>query len=394
MIMKLIPKTYLTLFLFALLSIQTLSAQKKIFFDQYWLKTKEKKASYYRIVTPNGNLFKVKDYVKKSNKLYMTGTYTSRKLLDNSRKGVFVYYFSNGNKSSEGTYIKGKREGVWKSWYKNGQLKSEGNYDGDLRQGDFVFYHKNGSVKGEITYVDNKREGRSVFYHDNGNIAEEFTFFKGEKNGSFKYFYSSGQLKEKGNYEKGILMGQVKGYWENGNLSSIENYSDFIRLNGAQVYYHSNGNKSCEVEYKNGVFIDAYFFDEEGVKIDKKVIEDDLYFRPRYPGGNDAMSEFINKQIVKNVDIETAKNQRLVYEINVQLNVDEEGLITERIWLKPDEDEVDDVWGFIENFNNVIDIMPRFHPSKSKNRNVENVYWIYYKIVFTKKNISTYINVI
>lgn len=393
--MKLISKTYLTLFLFALLSIQTLSAQKKIFFDQYWLKTKEKKALYYRIVTPNGNLFKVKDYVKKSNKLYMTGTYTSRKLLDNSRKGVFVYYFSNGNKSSEGTYIKGKRVGVWKSWHKNGQLKSEGNYDDDLRQGDFVFYHKNGSVKDEITYVDNERDGLEVFYHDNGNKNGEITFFKGKRNGPFKLFYSNGQLEEEGNYEKGNLMGQVKRYWKNGNLSSIKNYSNNLR-NGVQVYYHSNGNKSCEVEYNKDVFIDAYFFDEEGVKIDKKVFEDDLYFRTGYPGGNDAMSEFINKQILKNVDIETAKNQGLVYEINVQLNVDEEGLITERIWLKPDEDEVEDYdyWGFINNFNNVIDIMPIFKPMKAYNRNTETVYWVFYKIVFTKKNISTYIKVI
>jgi antitoxin component YwqK of YwqJK toxin-antitoxin module len=393
--MKLIPKTYLNLFLFALLSIQTLSAQKKIFFDQYWGKTKEKKALYYRIVTPDNKLFKVKDYVKKSNKLYMTGTYTSSKGLYNSRNGVFVYYFSNGNKSSEGTYIKGKKVGIWKSWYKNGQLKSMGNYDRDLRQGDFVFYHKNGSVKSKKTFVDNEIDGFSVLYYDNGNIDEEFTFFKGKFNGPFKSFYSNGQLKSKGNYEKDNLMGQVKHYWKNGNLSFIKNYSNNLR-NGVQVYCHSNGNKSCEEEYNKDVFIYAYFFDEEGVKIDKKVFEDDLYNRPGYPGGNNAMSEFINKQILKNVDIETAKNQGLVYEINVQLNVDEEGLITERIWLKPDEDEYedDDYWGFIKNFNNVIDIMPRFHPSKSHNRYDETVYWVYYKIVFTKKNISTYIKVI
>lgn len=376
--------------LFAFITVQTISAQKKIFFNQQWEKTKEKNAVYYRIVNAVDNQFKVEDYFKESNQLQMSGTYTSNKLLNNSREGIFIYYFSNGNKSSEGTYKKGKRVGVWKSWFKNGQLKSEGNYDDDLRQGSFVFYHKNGVVKSKTTFVDNEKDGLSIFYFDNGNLDEEFSFFKGKKNGYFKTFYENGNIKSKGNYEKDSLLGDYESYWKNGNLSFKGNYTDNKR-NGVQVYYHSNGKKSCEVEYKNGVFIDAYFYDEEGVKIDKKVFKDDLIVKEVYPGGNDALSELINKQIGKKVDLETAQYQGLVYEIYVQLNIDEKGLITERKWLMPDEeDEIEDVWGFVKNFNNVIDIMPRFQPLKSYNRYIGTSCLIYYKIVFTKKNISTF----
>ena len=50
----------------------------------------------------------VEDYFKETNQVQMSGTYTSSKLTDNSREGVFVYYFSNGVKSSEGTFKNGK----------------------------------------------------------------------------------------------------------------------------------------------------------------------------------------------------------------------------------------------------------------------------------------------
>jgi antitoxin component YwqK of YwqJK toxin-antitoxin module len=389
--MNTVFKLNLFLFLSFFLFVAKVNAQKKVFFDKNWEKTSEKKASYYRIIKNANNQFQVEDYYKETNQIQMSGTYNSSKLTNNSREGVFVYYFSNGKKSSEGSYKNGKAQGLWKSWYKNGQLKSEINYEEDLHEGPTVLYHKNGTVKAKMNFINDERDGLSVFYHDNGNLEEEFMFFKGKKNGAFKNFYSNGQLKEKGNYEKDSLVGLLESFWSNGNVSFKGEFVD-NKNEGLHTWYHLNGNKSCEVNFKNDVFIDAAFFDENGEKIDKKIFKDELVVKEEYPGGVNAMNELINKQISKKLDFETAQYQKLEYEIYVQLTIDEKGLIKERKWLMPnEEDEPDDEWGFIKNFNNAIDIMPRFKPMTAYNRTIETNSIIYYKLVFSKKGANTYI---
>ena len=386
--------TVFKLNLFLLLSfflvVAKVNAQKKVFFDKKWEKTSEKKASYYRIIKNVNNQFQVEDYYKETNQIQMSGTYTSSKLSNNSREGVFVYYFSNGIKSTEGAYKNGKAHGLWKSWYKDGQLNSETNYEDDLNEGPSVLYHKNGTVKAKMKFINDEKEGISVFYYENGNLEEEYNFFKGKKNGVYKSFYSSGQIKEKGSYEKDSLVGLVESYWSNGNVSFKGMYAD-NKEEGLHTWFHQNGNKSCEVDYKNGVFVDAVFFDEKGEKIDKKIFKSDLVINEEYPGGNDNLSELIRKQIGKKVDFETAQYQKLEYVIYVKLTIDEKGLVKERRWIIPDEnDEPDDEWGFIKNFNNVIDMMPRYKPMNAYNREVESFSYVYFRIVFSKKEINTY----
>ncbi len=381
---------FLSFFLFA----TNASAQKKVFFDKNWKKTSEKKATYYRIIKNVNNKFEVEDYFKETNQIQMSGTYTSVKLTVDSREGIFMYYYSNGIKFSEGLYKKGKAFGVWKSWYKDGQLKSEATYEDDLNEGPMVLYHKNGTVKAKNNFINDEKDGLSVFYHDNGNLDNEFLFFKGKRNGEYKTYYPNGQLKEKGTYEKDSLVGSVESYWKNGKMSFKGEFED-NKKEGLQIWYHQNGNKSCEVNYKNNVFIDAAFFDVNGEKIDKKVFKDDLVVKEEYPGGINAMYELVNKQISKKLDFETAHYQELEYEIYVQLTIDEKGFIKGRKWLMPnEEDEPDDEWGFIKNFNNAIDIMPRFKPMKAYNRNTETYAFVYYKLVFSKKEVKTYIQIL
>ena len=38
-----------------------------------------------------------------------------------------VFYYPNGQKSSEGFLVEGKPDGYWKNYFDNGVLKSEGN---------------------------------------------------------------------------------------------------------------------------------------------------------------------------------------------------------------------------------------------------------------------------
>ena len=44
-----------------------------------------------------------------------------------SPNGYNVFYYENGNISSEGTMRNGKPDGYWKAYYTNNVIKSEGN---------------------------------------------------------------------------------------------------------------------------------------------------------------------------------------------------------------------------------------------------------------------------
>ena len=58
--------------------------------------------------------------------------------------GVWVRWYENGNKNSEGTYRNGEWQGVYKVWYPNGKLFYTGEYDHGKRVGVWKFYVSTG----------------------------------------------------------------------------------------------------------------------------------------------------------------------------------------------------------------------------------------------------------
>lgn len=96
-------------------------SQDTTFFDKNWKEIPTKNdASYYRIAQKKGNKWEIKDYYI-SGQLQMH-TYHKNKLED-IKDGFTIFYYRNGNKSSEGNYINDKRDGLFKYYYENGQQK-------------------------------------------------------------------------------------------------------------------------------------------------------------------------------------------------------------------------------------------------------------------------------
>ncbi len=395
----LITKTLL--FLLIAGSSVSVFAQKKLFFDINWNKTKEKKAYYYRTITPEGSMFLVKDYFSKNDQLQMEGRYKSKKLEGNTREGMFTYYWSNGNKKYEGEYSAGKVDGQWTYWYFNGEKRCEGKYEKGDQQGEWSYYHKNGKLKTKPTYIDDEKNGASVFFYDNGDKLEEANFSKGNLDGEFTVYYIGGKVKTKGKYLKDSLEGTYEHYWENGNLSYKGEYSDNKRV-GVWQFFHANGKQSCEVEYKKGKFIKAAFYDEEGAKLSKKVYEEDLSKDADLPGGKDAMYDIIRKQVEKKVDLVGAKKDKINFIAICQLTIDTDGNVTERKWTVignvdtkndryPDSgedffDEHEDPWDIVKNVGSAIEDFPKFQPGKAYNRVVPDTYKVVYYL--TAENIK------
>lgn len=58
--------------------------------------------------------------------------------------GVWMSWYENGNKNSQGTYRDGLWQGEYKVWYPNGKLFYSGSYDKGERVGQWKFYDSTG----------------------------------------------------------------------------------------------------------------------------------------------------------------------------------------------------------------------------------------------------------
>ena len=58
------------------------------------------------------------------------------------QSGKWTYYYPNGNKMYEQTFIKGKQEGKVTSWYEIGTLESVKNFKDGKPEGKWIFYDK------------------------------------------------------------------------------------------------------------------------------------------------------------------------------------------------------------------------------------------------------------
>jgi hypothetical protein len=156
---------------------------KTEYFDKYWRRIDYNiDAEYYRKIqrikdSSTIKLFLVKDFYK-TDTLQMIGTY-----LDADKKikhGTFFYYFPNGNKKSETTFINNKKEGKSKLFYESGQIKYLSEFHNDTIL----------SLKG---------------WHEDNTVSELAQFKNGKIDGKYLTFYTNGKLIRFDIYDKGVF---------------------------------------------------------------------------------------------------------------------------------------------------------------------------------------------
>ncbi|GAB5538124.1 MAG: hypothetical protein Salg2KO_02270 [Salibacteraceae bacterium] len=146
--------------------------------------------------------------------------------------GFNIFYFDNGQKSSEGNLQNGKPEGYWKNYYPSGQIKSEGNRLNNQLDSTWIFYTEEGVKKQEIAYENGLRNGVSKkysiegflvsttpyandtvhglkrTYHENGAVKAEIPFVQGAENGIAYEYNEAGEIINLRFYKNGILTKQ------------------------------------------------------------------------------------------------------------------------------------------------------------------------------------------
>ena len=135
----------------------------------------------WEIKDPNGNLFFDKDYKMSISGLYNNGapyqvdfkkmidTYTNEyyfyptyklqmigKSLDKQRQGLWIYYYENGQKWSEGYFKNGIHDSIVNSWHANGQKQHEGLYRNGKEAGTWKYYDEQGKLVKEVVFENGK----------------------------------------------------------------------------------------------------------------------------------------------------------------------------------------------------------------------------------------------
>lgn len=95
----------------------------RVYFDENWKKIERiEDAAYYRKLYKKGDLWYAKDYYL-TGQLQMEGSFTNKKCT--KRSGSFAYYSEDGTIDFKGAYLKNKHEGIWNWYHSNGQKSSE-----------------------------------------------------------------------------------------------------------------------------------------------------------------------------------------------------------------------------------------------------------------------------
>lgn len=126
----------------------------------------------------------------------------------------------------------------------------------------------------EYTFKENNKKvtGTVVFYELDPKTSKKFKqsvreVVDGKRvNKGFDY-YPSGSIEMEYQFDKnGLITGLLKSYYENSQIWATREYED-NKEDGVSKEFREDGTQSKETEFKNGVKIKEYEFDESGKKL-------------------------------------------------------------------------------------------------------------------------------
>jgi len=196
---------------------------------------------------------------------------------DVNPNGYNIFYYQNGNRSSEGTMVDGKPDGYWKTYHENGILKSEGNRKNFLLDSSWKFFDQNGQLVVLINYrggtknglrytfrekefvaenfIADIKQGLTTFYYPDSTIYKTIYFVDGREDGLSKEFGNDGRVVTLTTYKKGFVVSRER----------INRLDADDRKQGLWKFFHNNGLVKLEGKYLNDNK-DGYFkeYDEAG----------------------------------------------------------------------------------------------------------------------------------
>ena len=301
-----------------ILIFKSLTAQEKIerFFDYNWKQCDPDKVvpTYYSLKVIEDSLWHQKDYYIKEKHLQMEGYYTDT--TERVKQGLVTYF------------------------YPNGMIKEKSFFNNNIKQGICLKYHSNGMISDSSFYINGVIAGISATWYNDGNVSTELTMDT-----------------------LGMGTGVYVGYFENEKVFGKGRYSAGMKENGIWNFYYQSGAKSADVIYDKGTIVSSKCYTEDGVQQS----ECDIRLKaPEFPGGEDALKKFIQKNTYWPGGYQFTKDAKA--QVVVGFVVDVDGSVT----------DVNVLLGFHEAFDRIavkaIKSLPKFKPATQYNRKIRYRY--------------------
>ena len=131
-----------------------------------------------------------------------------------------IDYYSNKQKKTEGMYLyarevvqtpddwwtaklatymkqgKDEKNGIWVSWYQNGQKQTQGEYRNDLQVGKFNWWYETGQLALQGSYDAGKQVGKWTWWHPNGQKSTQGEYADGNPTGRWRWWDTNGRVHE------------------------------------------------------------------------------------------------------------------------------------------------------------------------------------------------------
>ena len=110
-----------------------------------------------------------------------------------NESGLWIYWYPNGQKRSEGNIFNGRNEGRWTEWFDSGKKSVEGVYRDGQRDGVWTKWFRSGQMQEESTYSQGRKNGPSTVWQENGKPLSQTEYDHGRVNGVYTTWYGNGQ---------------------------------------------------------------------------------------------------------------------------------------------------------------------------------------------------------
>lgn len=87
------------------------------------------------------------------------------------KHGVWIAWYCNGNKKTQGQFEHDVPIGKFAWWYENGQKQAEGEFGKDGKSGTWTTWHPNGLKESQVAYVQGKVIGRWMRWDTDGKLV-------------------------------------------------------------------------------------------------------------------------------------------------------------------------------------------------------------------------------
>ena len=220
----------------------------------------------------------------------------SQNLTDSTgrKQGPWIKKYPNGKTMYEATFRDDKPVGLFKRYDADGNPQSELTYNAKNDEVKAVFFYPDGRKAGEGTYINRKKEGPWRFYpstepqymigeeyyhndvkhglarkfHPDGTLAESITWDNGKRTGGWMQYYPDGKISLRAEYINGKLNGPFSFYHPNGKLQFEGKYKDDFR-DGDWMVFNEDGSLKQVMVYRQGRLSDPQYSEKETQFLDE-----------------------------------------------------------------------------------------------------------------------------